>query len=115
MTGLWWILGAERTLVFLSSDQLLLDQGKGAQRPFNSKRFLNLSNVNSIKQKKMSLNRENSKDIKDIKNNRMAYSEYQDLTPIDHIENSEGCIASLFHNKKIRNITVGWPYSAGKK
>ena len=60
----------------------------------------------------MSLNRENSKDINDIKNNRMAYSEYQDLTPIDHIENSEGC---LFHNKKIRNITVSWPYSAGKK
>lgn len=62
----------------------------------------------------MSLDEKNNKDTE---NSRVSYSEYQDLTPIDHIENGEEYIAALnwaFHNKKIKNIALTGPYGAGK-
>lgn len=62
----------------------------------------------------MSQNKESNKD-KENKGRR--YSEYQDLTPVDHIENGEEYIAALnwaFQNKKIRNIALTGPYGAGK-
>lgn len=62
----------------------------------------------------MSLNEKNNKDAE---NNGASYSKYQDLTPIDHIENGEEYIAALnwaFHNKKIKNIALTGPYGAGK-
>lgn len=47
----------------------------------------------------------------------MAYSEYKDLTPNDHIENGGEYIEALnwaFQNKKVRNIALTGPYGAGK-
>ena len=47
----------------------------------------------------------------------MAYSEYKDLTPNDHIENGAEYIEALnwaFQNKKVRNIALTGPYGAGK-
>lgn len=62
----------------------------------------------------MSLDEKNNKDTE---NSRVSYSEYQDLTPIDHIENGGEYIAALnwaFQNKKIKNIALTGPYGAGK-
>lgn len=62
----------------------------------------------------MSLNEKNNKHTE---NDRVSYSEYQDLTPTDHIENGREYIAALnwaFHNKKIKNIALAGPYGAGK-
>lgn len=59
----------------------------------------------------------NGKNNKDTENSGMPYSEYQDLTPIDHIENGGEYIAALnwaFQNKKIKNIALTGPYGAGK-
>lgn len=77
---------------------------------------LNPSKGSRIKRErnKMSLDEKNNKDTE---NNRVSYSEYQDLTPTDHIENGEEYIAALnwaFHNKKIKNIALTGPYGAGK-
>lgn len=47
----------------------------------------------------------------------MAYSEYKDLTPNDHIENGDEYIKALnwaFQNKRVRNIALTGPYGAGK-
>lgn len=62
----------------------------------------------------MSLDEKNNKDTE---NSSVSYSEYQDLTPIDHIENGGEYIAALnwaFQNKKIKNIALTGPYGAGK-
>lgn len=59
----------------------------------------------------------NGKNNKDTENSGMPYSEYQDLTPIDHIENGGEYITALnwaFQNKKIKNIALTGPYGAGK-
>lgn len=62
----------------------------------------------------MSLDEKNNKHTE---KDSVSYSEYQDLTPIDHIENGKEYIAALnwaFHNKKIKNIALAGPYGAGK-
>ena len=59
----------------------------------------------------------NGKNNKDTENSGKPYSEYQDLTPIDHIENGGEYITALnwaFQNKKIKNIALTGPYGAGK-
>ena len=49
--------------------------------------------------------------------NKMSFSEYRDLTPIDNIENGDEYIEALnwaFQNKKIKNIALTGPYGSGK-
>lgn len=47
----------------------------------------------------------------------MEYSEYNDLMPVDDIENGDEYIAALnwaFQNKKVKNIALTGPYGSGK-
>lgn len=59
----------------------------------------------------------NKRKNQDTDKNEMSYFEYQDLTPVNHIENGEEYIKALnwaFQNEKIKNIALTGPYGAGK-